>query len=96
MALQLSKEQPSGVTGDYWRIREVKVSPSKVECTVELYKDSAARIANKAEMEVTIYVWEGADHPCEVADMDAVNENVYSLCYDKLKTLAEFSDAVDI
>lgn len=94
MGLQLVKELSSGHTAEYWRVSRIGlIKGGATDCFVELYKDQASAVAGKNPVEGKTYVWEGAEDPCTVAAMDAANP--YALCYAKLKTLPEFSGAVD-
>jgi hypothetical protein len=95
MALQLSKELDTGVTGDYWRVVLVQLSPLGDRSTVIvcLYKDAAARAADKTPLETREYSWNAADYPFAVAALD--EDNPYVIAYEKLKTLPEFVGAVD-
>lgn len=96
MALQKSKELTSGVSGDYWKLLIKELSGSKTICAVSLYKDAAARAADKSVLESVVYSWSGEDNPCTIAAMDVADSNPIKLCYAKLKTLAEFSGAQDV
>ena len=97
MGLQLSKTLSSGHTADYWRITLLRLLKNGVtECQVELYKDQAAAADNKAAVDGLSYTWEDADNPCTISAMDVVASNPFHLCYEKLKTLPEFSGATDV
>lgn len=93
MALQVSKELPSGVVGDYWRVLSINIllEDAKAEVTVGLYKDASARQSGKVAIltdtkkvgGITIAVLQGAKDPVE-------------LVYTKLKALVEFAGANDV
>jgi hypothetical protein len=96
MALQLTEEMPSGVSGNYFRIENIRLLADSTQCTVVLYKDSAARTADKAPLKIQTFEFVAGDNPCEIATMDLADSNPFKLCYDKLKTLPEFSGATDV
>lgn len=97
MALELNKEMPTGVTGNYWKIAKL-VLEGEVEClaTVQLYKDAAARAAGKLPLETLEYSFRDSENPCLIAEMDTADQNPFFLVYEKLKTLPEFTGALDV
>lgn len=105
MALQLSKENSQGHTGNYWKITALKLEyiGEVAEVQVDLFKDSAAASANKDPMERLEYTWttddEGTDNwtgTFDAATLDTLNQNPQERAYVKLKTLSEFTGAVDV
>lgn len=98
MALQLTQEQASGISGNYWKIDSVRLgkNDSFCECIVTLYKDSDASAAAKLPLTSKVFLWSGADNPCPLATLDLVDQNPFQLCYNKLKTLDEFDGALDV
>ncbi len=97
MALQLSEEQATGVTGEYWKIESIALTGEQQSTVrIRLYKDSAARVAGKEAMKELVYMWAGANNPLLIADMDLEDNNPFKLAYDKLKTLDEFDGALDV
>lgn len=95
MALQLSKDLPSGFSADYWRIESVDLVPGTTRVIVAIYKDSAARQAGKAAVSQADYSWTADDNPCTLDAMDS-GSNAFALAYEKLKTLPEFAGAQDV
>lgn len=94
MGLQLSKEMPSGVTGEYWRVTDLRLDKDvSTRCQVSLFKDQAARSAGKMPLTVLDLQWNDGDNPCTVAAMASADP--FALTYAKLKTLADFAGAVD-
>lgn len=76
MALKKSKALENGVTGDYWRIKEVNiVYPSNVQVTMGLYLNSEARKSGK--------------HPLiqESYSLNISGEPTRALVYEALKSL---------
>ena len=94
MALQLNKELPSGVIANYYKACEPKIDSSSKggTCVVKLYLNFAARNANKKELVNKVYVIpEGVFSSLNLANTDA-----RSLVYTYLKTLPEFTGAIDV
>lgn len=93
MGLKLSTVCDSGTTGEYWRVMTANMRwyDTASICVVALYVDQASRIAGKAPLLMKSYDFSGADFPFE-----NVSADVRSLIYDKLKTLPEFSGAMDV
>lgn len=94
MALELTKELSSGVEGEYWKIEAIEMNPYKTTVRLALYKDAAARAAEKAPLQYSVHEFYGADNPCSVVALES--ESAYVLCYDKLKELDEFDGALDV
>lgn len=94
MALQLAKELESGLQAEYWKITKIiLVGESSCACVVELFKDGAARLANKASVQRLEYSWAEEENPCSYAALEVSNPMV--LCYNKLKSRPEFAGAQD-
>lgn len=107
MALQLNYTNDQDFTGNYWRISHFNINykPNLVECRVSLFKDAAAAAAGKAPMLENNYVWQeddGEGGPDEFtgwfdsATLDVVSQNPQERAYVKLKTLTEFTGAIDV
>lgn len=100
MALELSQELPSGVSGNYWRIAELVLGylTDTAYCVVKLYKDSAARTAGKEPLSQVSYLWKDADFAgwFDATTLNTVNYNPQERAYAKLKTLDEFTGATDV
>jgi len=100
MALELSYENAQGVTGNYWKIKSLRFDYSHPEVflDVELFVSAAARSAGKQPVEVRKYQWIDTDFTgwFDSATLDVVNQNPQERAYVKLKTLPEFSGAVDV
>jgi hypothetical protein len=94
MALELSKELSSGVSGNYWRIIRVHV-----ECDVEtpycgiamgLWVNRQTRLDGKSLLSSEIV-------RMNLADIDSTFSYDFRACiYNSLKTLPEWADAVDV
>ena len=98
MALQCTKTLDSGFDANYWQIYDLQLDKldDRVICNIRLFKDHDARLAEKNPVYQTTYVWAGVDNPCTMDAMDAANSDPWKLCYDKLKTLPEFSGATGV
>ena len=98
MALQLPIVSPTGHTSDYLRVVEVitqqAVRTSRV--VVWVYKDAAARAADKARVAELNYYWDGESYPFDLAALDAEGMNHVKAAYEKLRTLPEYAGAVDV
>ena len=90
MALQLDKITDTGVVGSYWKITNIRRDAYRniTVFDVSLYINKDARDSGKSPLDVNSYI---AD------SIDWVNSenNIVTDCYNYLKTLAEFSTAVD-
>ena len=97
MGLVLAYELTSGLTAEYYRIISIEIDSTldSSKCCVALYKDLAARTAEKAPVVNYVFTFTGDDNPCTVVAMDAENSNPIKLMYNKLKTLPTFTNAVD-
>lgn len=95
MALELSKELETGYNANYWKIDKLDINTKEETSfiTVNLYKDNAARLADKKEVFSRTFEWCGNDYPFIVAAMDV--DNPLTIAYTKLKTLDEFAGAID-
>lgn len=93
MAIQLTLELPTGVSGDYWRVTSLvlKRTVDTANIVVALYKDQAARNADKDPLLTKSYQVEGATLEALEA---AANPVEYS--YNQLKELPEFDGYGDI
>jgi len=80
MALQKSKELPSGVVGEYWKIIEVKVDRLKNELCVRiaLFKDKAASDAGKQSLGI-VHLFSG------IQNEEALTGELAALGYDMIK-----------
>lgn len=99
MALELNKEFPSGVTADYWKVINLSVNFSSMCATVEvgLYVNAAARSAGKSPVEIFVYNFDPpATDGLGAASQDTAGENPQKAAYTLLKTLPEFTGAVDV
>ena len=96
MALQLTNELGSGVSGNYWRITKASTDPevNNSYVTISLYKDQAARNGGKVPMLRNEYEFYGSDNPCTNTALET--NSIIKLLYDKLKTLSEWSSATDV
>lgn len=97
MALQISKELASGADATYVKIAEVKLDMRSLTAhvSVSFYKDADARHSGKVPMDEKSYSFSGVDNPCTLTAMNVADSNPIKLSYAKLKTLDEFSGAVD-
>lgn len=94
MALQLSEEQSSGISGDYWKVSRIDIVDDNIcVCVIELYKDQAARGAGKSSITSKEYRLEGVTSNSEYT---SVGDTPAKLIYEHLKTLPEFTGAVDV
>ncbi len=95
MAIQKLKAFSTGVDGNYWRVLGVSVecmpqTPMKLVVLVGCYVSKAARNANK-----TILSHETYEFEVENRAFREVNDPIEA-AYVQLKTLAFFSDGVDV
>lgn len=90
MALQLSYELPTGISGDYWKINWVSMnrdSGLNINVQVMLYLSEAARIAGKQPLMTKNYTWFGSDATdFDATQQDVAGENIIKTAYDKLKS----------
>lgn len=96
MALQLSLTTEEDVSANYWRITGLRLNIASQESFVELelYKTRNASNAGKRSLLKNVYGFSGSDYPFSVAAMDVANP--ITIAYEKLKTLPEFAEAVDV
>jgi len=96
MALKMSKELDNGFTAEYWKITKIDFNVLNEVSFVELslYKDAAARTSGKDRVLAKTYSWNGDDYPFSSDAMD--NDNPITIAYTKIKTLDEFSTAIDV
>lgn len=97
MALQKTKQLDSGIEVTYHKVSSLQLEGVAI-CVVyvQSFKDQQARLDNKQAVEMKQFIFQGADNPCQIEDMNPLNVNPYILVYEKLKTLPEFSGAVDV
>lgn len=99
MALELTKEFPSGVSANYWKVHNLSVNFTSMCATVEvgLYVNAAARTAGKAPVETFTFNFDPpATDGLLATAQDVENVNPQKTAYDLLKTLPEFTGAVDV
>ncbi len=93
MALELLRELPSGVSGDYWRITYVTVNCNDVPYTqiwLSLYVNRQARIDNKT----ALYVEE---LKIPLQEIDSTYSYDFRAClYNAIKQLPGWESAIDI
>jgi hypothetical protein len=97
MALIKNKLLGNGFQADYWKIISVIIECNKnfTICNLSLYKDSTARQDDKEAVEEISFVWDQDNNPFVTTSLPAVLTNPIEVCYLKLKTLPEFTDAID-
>lgn len=80
MALQKTKELDNGFSGDYWRIAEININFARRDSHVSLwlYKDLAARQAEKLPVWSTNFDWFGEDFPFNEDEPQNEREIAYS------------------
>jgi len=93
MALQKSHTLPSDVSGNYWKVAQITFDAKAgiLNALVELYKDQAARTAEKQPMLQQFHVFTGV-----TAAATEVEANVVAYVYEQLKLLADFDSATDV
>ena len=84
MALQLTKELPSGFSGNYWKI--VNMRPDfyndKMEIYIALFKDETAKTAGKRYIDVRHYTFKTSDYSDFLGTLD-----IRAVAYGKIKTM---------
>lgn len=95
MALQLVREQPTGLSGNYWKITDIQIYNKGALCVVSvaLFKDQAASDSGKTDIKTVQYT---VENKCREEDYTATGDTPHKLIYNHLKTLPEFSGAVDV
>lgn len=108
MALQKDYETKEGYIANYWRITAVHLTAqNKADSfTLLVYKDKDSRDANKSPIGTAkhytfpVYDENTAEiimpSPFIFSQMDKTGINPYTIAYDWLKTLPEFSGALDV
>ena len=102
MSLQLSYEAPTGATHSsaYHKITGLSQDRSSNRMTihVSIYKDSAAKAADKAPVGSVAYRVAGSDFDTYYANsvLDTENQNHVERSYVYLKTLDDYSGASDV
>lgn len=96
MALKQQKQLEIGVAADYHRIVRIEMSPVDNSLTVwvALYLSEAARQAGKVPVQTTEYSWRGDTSPGKASNIS--EKSIYKAIYEELKTLPDFSGAIDI
>jgi hypothetical protein len=93
MALQLLRELPSGVSGEYWRINYVTVNCNDTPYTqiwLSLYVNRQARLDNKASMHTE-------ELKIPLQDIDSTYSYDFRAClYNSIKKLPGWETAVDV
>lgn len=97
MALQLARPTRYGaaVTSNYWRITSIYIDVANRVARIELtgYANALARAANAHPLATMTFDWIGGEFPF---DLVGIGGNVLNQSYTKLKSLAEWSTAVDV
>jgi len=84
MALQKTFTTKFGVNGDYIKIEDYAGDKMSVTISVSIYADAQARTDNKRPLELLTYV------------TSVPTTDIMPALYDHLKTLPEFSGAIDV
>lgn len=89
MALQLTQEHSSGVSGNYWHVTHLSLNRETdcLEVRIALYKDAAAYAAGKTELCFLNRAF---------TSITPATEDLIAFAYTKLKLLPEFVGAVDV
>lgn len=100
MALKKTIETLSGATAEYHRIVNIDVAAKRaLKISVAVFKDAAARAANKAPMHREEIVLTGGDFDLMVAlhlGGGSLYNELATACYSYLKALPKYSGAVDV
>lgn len=101
MALVKNEELVTGIslTEGYYRVTAVDLKADKrAEITVSVYKDANVRKAGKLMIEDRVYVVSKTEFDTffDVMVLDQVGNNPYKVAYEYLKTLPEFSTALNM
>lgn len=91
MALIKKTEQPSGVSGEYWKVGAVRMHNESATVDMDLYVDESNRRAGKSTVQSKLYSFEGFS----VKELDAADMNPIKLAYAKAKEHDDFKDAED-
>ena len=92
MALQLAIEHESGVTLNYWAISTTDICwyIGGRRIFINGYIDYQTRLDGKVPLGCKVYMYMDADFHVEPGD------NLVEAAYNKLKTLPEWSGAIDV
>jgi hypothetical protein len=92
MALQKIKTLKNGLEGNYWRIKEAKLSANgEGYAMLALYKDKATRDnPNMTYIEASLQI------PFKFTRAELRENNIIALIYGKIKESDFFTDAVDV
>lgn len=93
MAIKKDLALDTGVNGEYWRIEKIVIEKNTTHVDLHLYKSKAAARTGKKPLERLSFLWSGPDHPCSAAQLGL--QSAFKLCYDALKLLPNFADAID-
>lgn len=95
MALVLSKQVDTGVTGDYFRVIScsVDLSHNTASVDVALYLNAANRDSGRSPIEISSYLWRDAANPFTVEALEI--KSIIAIAYSKLKSLPEYQGAQD-
>ena len=93
MALQLTKETLTGISGNYWEI--INMIPDfykeDIEIHIALFKDAAAKTAGKSYMDVKYHVFKNSDFLDFLGSVD-----IRTVAYNKIKVLPEWEGSIDV
>ena len=94
MALQLSKTNSEGNSGNYWKITSTTVDwmNSNCSCMISLFKDAQARTDKKSSMDRLVFVFDSAVFPFVAGD----EEDQLAILYSLIKAKEEFTGAQDV
>jgi hypothetical protein len=92
MAMQLNKTLDNGVTGNYWKITNIRIDRMGLQITVDvrLWVSQSTRNSGLNPLEIDSYVLTGSDYTTAMAA-----SNLVAAIYDYLKALPDFSGEVD-
>lgn len=88
MGLQLPKDLPNGVTGNYWHISKLSLFNDFVQAQLCLHVSKEARDSGKTPLEMV-------DIGVNLLKSDIVEGNVYALVYGKIKESALDEDGLE-
>lgn len=92
MPLRIPIPNKYGLDCDYWVIVEINVNIQRQQAhvVIEGWRSKAAFTAKFSCLDQRVFDWSGADHP--FADGSG---NLLRAAYDKIKTLAPFTQAAE-
>jgi hypothetical protein len=98
MALQISKEQDTGITVSYWKVTGVVYDAKNDTIQVQVggYKDQTARADNKSIILSMNFDANGTEFTDYFSDGVLATKSLLNACYIYLKTKSEFTSAVDV